>query len=321
VDIVTLTDPRAFAAVQGDGAEAFERQLRALADDGRTRPEWWFVARDGGQTVGRVAFTTDERVDLDDRGARTGDPPTETALAGLWLRWRQDDVIVGPRLLATTVPRIAHLGPPVDARVNAEIHEHVDRRRTVLEAAGFGLFQEKIGFVWRDQGQPIVVPDRLTYRSLAATGRDAFVDALARAGDATLDRNDRYYLALVGARRWGEEMMGYLEEGDERSWRLAYDARDELVGYVMLSVFDEEDVGTVTHIGVLPEHRGNGYAGDLLQRATLDARDRGLREILSDVDTENGPMQAAMERGGHMQGVRPWRVWHYRFPAPATPST
>ena len=42
---------------------------------------------------------------------------------------------------------------------------------------------------------------------------------------------------------------------------------------------------------------------------------RGFTSILSDTDVLNAPMIAAFERAGHYAGVRPWHVWHYRYPA------
>ncbi len=305
-------DASAFAALQGEGAAAFEEQLSGLLAQGLARPEWWFVAEQAGTPVGRVAFMTDSPTP--DAGSAT-DPLMEAFLIGLWLRWGTDDLEVGPRLLSAALPSVAALGPPIDARVNAESQSHPDRRRAVLEAAGFGLFQEKLGFVWQDEGSPVPLGDRLIFRSLPEVGESAFAAALSAGCAETLDRNDRYFYDLTGAQRWGEVMMGFLGPDDAPTWRLAYDADGRLVGYVMLSAFDD-DVATITHIGVLPEHRRQGYIVDLLARATADALTRGFSSILSDVDTENLPMRAAMERAGHLPGVRPWHVWHYRFPPP-----
>lgn len=305
-----------FAAIQEDGAEALEARLRQLHDDGLTRPEWWFVMQKDGETVGRVAYMTDSPIEIDEYGGLIGDPPLETALVGLWLRWGKDDAIHGPRLLAQTTPRISRFGPPVDARVNAAVHDHPDRRRLVLESVGYGIFQEKVGHLWKDDGQAIAQSDRVHFRTIADVGRDEFAAVLGRGVVDTLDRNDRYFRELVTRQRWGHEMLGYLGDGDEDSWHLAYDAEGAVVGYVMLSAFDEKGVATITHVGIVPEQRGQGYAGDLLLRAGADARRRGFREILSDVDVQNEPMRAAMERAGHHTSLTDWHVWHYRFPSP-----
>ena len=79
--------------------------------------------------------------------------------------------------------------------------------------------------------------------------------------------------------------------------------------------FDDEGTGTIVHVGVLPEARGHGYITDLLAAANRAARERGYARMLSDVDTENAPMLAAMERAGHRRDRRDWHVWHDRLTA------
>ena len=128
----------------------------------------------------------------------------------------------------------------------------------------------------------------------------------------TLDRNDRYYLALTGERGWANEMFGFLAPDDLASSYLALDIADRPAGFVLLGAFDEPATASIFHIGVLPEQRGHGYIDDLLVRANLAARERGFESILSDVDVENAPMRAAMVRARHLEGRRPWHVWHYR---------
>lgn len=313
----SLTGLDAFAALEEEGAESLATRLRKLEADGLTRPEWWYIMEKGDEPIGRVAYMTDSPLELDEHGGLIGDPPLETALVGLWLRWGKDDAIYGPRLLAQTTPQFARFGPPVDARVNSAVHDHPEKRRRVLEAVGFGIFQEKVGHLWRDTGEPIEQGDRLIFRTLDEVGREDFAAAISLGIADTLDRNDRYFRELVGPERWGEEMLRFLGDGDEASWRLAYDTDGQLAGYVMLSAFDEEGVATIAHIGVVPEQRGNRYSTDLLLRASADARERGFREILSDVDVDNQPMLDAMVRAGHLPGLREWHVWHYRFPAPS----
>src|SRR6201999_157814 len=41
-------------------------------------------------------------------------------------------------------------------------------------------------------------------------------------------------------------------------------------------------------------------------------RGRGFEEMLSDVDTLNQPMIDTMRKAGHLDGVRPWHISHYR---------
>ena len=68
---------------------------------------------------------------------------------------------------------------------------------------------------------------------------------------------------------------------------------------------------------MLPEHRGHQYGRDLLHAATSAAHNRGFQEMLCDVDTLNQPMINTMRNAGHLDGLRPWHIWHYRTQVPA----
>ena len=81
------------------------------------------------------------------------------------------------------------------------------------------------------------------------------------------------------------------------------------MGFVAVSPFSEPETATIVHVGVLPEQRGNSYIDDLLAKGTSTAQHAGFTKILSDVDTLNFPMLAAMERGGYLSDARPWHVW------------
>lgn len=93
-------------------------------------------------------------------------------------------------------------------------------------------------------------------------------------------------------------------------WRLLWSPPDA-AGFVAVSDFDGSGTATIAFIGSLPEHRGNGHVDDLMAAGTAAAQRNGFTAMLSDVDTENTPMLAAMERAGHHAGVRPWHVWHH----------
>ena len=56
------------------------------------------------------------------------------------------------------------------------------------------------------------------------------------------------------------------------------------------------DIG---YIGVLPAHRGRGYAGDLLIEASRLLVEDGAGEIDAMTDVGNAPMAAAFERCGY----------------------
>ena len=273
-------------------------------DDGSGRPEWTLLAEDAGRPVARVAlFTEPFGCGLDLREGR---------LAGLWVDRRSPSHADAARMLLDEAADLAgDVTPFIERRLNPEVHTDIPFWRTALEHAGFALFHEKEGFVWTDDGGALPAPRRLSFTSLTEVGRPAYASAMAATIPGTLDRNDRFYLEACGPAAWGTEMVGAADPADERAWLLAHERDGRLAGYVGVGGF-EEGVGTIVHIGVVPDRRGRGYVDELLRAANQAARDLGYRSMLSDVDTENAPMLAAMERNGHRRGIRPWHVWAYR---------
>ena len=277
--------------------------MRGLWADGSGRPAWTLVAEDDGPPIGRAALLSEP--------FGCGLPILEGQVAGLWLDWDRPEHARAAAALLDAVAELARgVMPFVERRLNPEVHRDVDRWREVLEGGAFTLFQEKEGFAWTDEGGP-ARPTRLEFRPLAEVGRAAFASAMAEAIGGTLDRNDRFYVDACSEAGWGRQMVEFAAPVDELSWLLGYEPDGTLVGYVGVSEF-EEGVATIAHIGVVPARRGRGYVDDLLLAANAAARARGYRQMLSDVDTENRPMLAAMERNGHRRGVRPWHVWAYR---------
>ncbi len=298
------SDELAWLTALDPDAPEFEAQLRAIWDDGAGRPDWTLVAEDEGRPLARGALW------IEPLGC--GLSTVEGRIAGLWLDWRAPAHGEAAAALLDAIAELARpVTPFIERRLNPEVHARVADWRSVLEAARFGVFHEKEGFVWTDAGQPLTEPARVRFRPLSEVGRDAFATAMASGIRGTLDRNDRFYVDACGVDGWGREMVGFLEPGDEGSWLLAYEPDGTLAGYVAVGSF-EPGVATIVHVGVVPERRGRGYSDDLLAAANLAARRRGDRSILSDVDTENEPMLAAMQRNGHHRGVRPWHVWAYR---------
>ncbi len=292
-----------FAAIDPE-TPALAAELRELWDNGSGRPEWTLVADAGGQPLGRVALLTEP--------LGCGLPTLEGRLTGLWLDWSAPAHGEVARALLDAVAELARpVTPFVERRLNPEVHRDVERWRSVLEDAGFVLFQEKSGFVWTDDGAALVPPERLEFRSIVDVGPDVYAAAMGSVIGGTLDRNDQYYLDACGHEGWGREMVGALEPGGEPGWLLAHEADGTLAGYVAVGEF-EDRIGTIVHIGVAPERRGRGYIDELLRAANRAARQLGFRSMLSDVDVLNAPMVAAMERNGHRSGVRNWHVWAMR---------
>ena len=301
------------------GGDDIVDSARRMADAGTSGPDRWLVAERDGQAVGRLGVVAE------DAGCELG--LVEHILFGIWLgdggpdAARETGAALGRAAVATLPPG----RQTIDLWSNSERHQEIEARRALLASVGGRLFQEKVGFQWEDDGRDIPDSGRLRFEDLGSVGPTVYGALMGRCQAGTLDRNDRYYLGLCGPDAWGRQMLDYLVPGHEASWLLARDLEDREVGFVAVGPFDDQGTGTIVHIGVLPDARGRGYVTDLLAAANRAARERGYARMLSDVDTENPPMRAAMERAGHRAGQRTWHVWHDRLtvvlPADGTPVT
>jgi mycothiol synthase len=93
---------------------------------------------------------------------------------------------------------------------------------------------------------------------------------------------------------------------DPALWLLARDG-GEPVGALTANVWG--DRGWVNELGVLPSHRGRGIAAALLARTFATFADRGCREALLSVDSENPTGATALYERAGMRTVWRWEQW------------
>ena len=307
--IHTVSSLDEFVGFPGE-PEGFPASVADLWSSGRSGPDFCFVARAGGERLGRIGFRVEHTLP-EHVGAELDSLPEQEVFAyGLELPWQGDWRGTGDPLLETALGWAKQeLPDDPQLRINAETHSHVERRRAMVEEAGFLLFQEKEGVLWSDSGRPVRVPARLRYFTMAEIGSEPVVELVSSVAAETLDRNDRHYSSHMSSEDWARVYVSLFERPELTVLGFV---EDEPVGFAAVSPFDEGATATITFIGVAPEHRGNGFVDDLLLEATARAAGAGFRRILSDVDVENLPMLAAMERCGHRAKDTPWHVWHYR---------
>jgi ribosomal protein S18 acetylase RimI-like enzyme len=184
-----------------------------------------------------------------------------------------------------------------------QFQHHPGKRLEVLEGAGFAFRRETDRFHRRGE-EPPPVPGRLSFRTLQEVGEAAFVDAMMRVSEGTLDREIRKERTRLGplwaARDFFDDARRV--EHDPSWWRLAYDGPGEdLAGLVMPA--EPPGFLTIFYVGVVPEMRGRGYVDELLAAGTaalLGARAQGGGEkpLWADTDVTNAPMAAAFGRAG-----------------------
>jgi mycothiol synthase len=71
----------------------------------------------------------------------------------------------------------------------------------------------------------------------------------------------------------------------------------------------EENRGWVSELGVLRSHRGRGIGAALLRRAFAAFADRGLRDVMLNVDAENPTGATQLYERAGMRVVNRWDLW------------
>lgn len=303
----TVHDAADFGA-PGDPSN-YNDQVDHLFAVGLSQPAWCFVMDDGQDRVGRIGFRVEPT--MSDPTWLGTLPEYELSAFGLDLAWNDDFETPGRILFGAAAAALEGTVPDLlEIRTNNELHPHHRERRGLLGALGFDLFIEKQGFTWAGDVSEVEVPARLTFRTVADVGVDEYRQVMGRCGQGTLDRNDRYYWDGCGPENWARQMTEYIADDDRDMWLIGY-LGNEPAGYVAVGS-NEEWGSTINHIGVVPEHRGNGYIDDLIAAGTAAAQEQGITSMLSDVDVVNAPMVNAMRRAGHREDARPWHVWAYR---------
>lgn len=270
--------------------------LRSMFAAGSMRREWCFVAEEEGRPLGRVAFWTLPGMD------------EPFALVLLDVDWEGDYIDVGTLLLRDVLNEARRLGAKDlehvldDPPMRPQFQHHPEERVELLRSVGFSLGRETDRFEWRGE-EPPAVPDRLQFRTLEEVGEAAFVEAMRRVSEGTLDREIRGERERLGSQLAAREFFADARrvKHEPSWWRLAYSEPGDLVGLVMPA--EPPGFLTVFYVGVVPEMRGRGYGDDLLAAGTatlLDCRTSGGDEkpLRADTDVANAPMAAAFERGG-----------------------
>lgn len=287
--------------VEAAGAPDHRKEIREYLETmfaaDSMRPGWCFVVEDAGHPLGRVALWTLPGME------------EPFALVLLDVPWSGNYLDVGRRLLEDVLGEARRLGageiehvldaPPM----KPQFQHHSEKRTELLESVEFTLRRETDRFEWRGV-EPPVEPGRLSFRTLEEVGEEAFVGAIAKVSEGTLDRADREERERLGPEVAAREFFDDAESvGHEPSWwRLAYDEPDgEFVGLVMPA--EPPGFLTIFYVGVAPGMRGRGYVDDLLAAGTatlLDARAKAGNEkpLRADTDVANAPMAAAFGRAG-----------------------
>jgi GNAT superfamily N-acetyltransferase/RimJ/RimL family protein N-acetyltransferase len=276
-----------------DHRSEIEQYLDRMFAAGSMRTEWCFIAEEEDRPVGRGAFWTLPGMEQ------------SFALVLLDVDWEGVYTAVGTRLLQYTLDAARALGAEdiehvIDAPpIRPQFQHHAQKRIGLLKSAGFYLRRETGRYEWRGT-EPPTEPGRLSFLALEEVGEEAFIEAMERVSENTLDQEIRAEREKLGTKRAAQEFFddaGRVQH-DASWWRLAYAPNGDLAGLIMPA--EPPGFLTIFYVGVVPGMRGRGYVNDLLAAgtATLLAAGKNDKPLIADTDISNAPMAAAFERAG-----------------------
>lgn len=280
------------------------------SDQRQYRPEWTWLAVDdasgaplavavwwGAPTANAPGaldgFVTSESVPVADR----------TDLAAAVLRAGQEAFAAGAVGQARRPPEY-HVFVPGDWRERPEVVAALEWRVEAARRAGLSDLLERLRYEWTPQAGIPEPSQRLTFH--AEPDDEVFAGLLAAVLTDSLDHTSVLEAAAVGAEAQARSDIEFYRDvmiGERSWWRIAKDADGVTVGFG----FPSRNPGAhvVGYMGVLPEHRGKGYGGDILDEIVrILALEAGAEMVRSDTDLANVPMAAAMERAGFVNFAR-----------------
>ncbi|MFI1920985.1 GNAT family N-acetyltransferase [Streptomyces sp. NPDC020377] len=260
--------------------------LRAADAFGRItyRPDWKRVALRDGRVVARAVWW--------------GGPEDTEPLVVEWFDFADGEEEAAAELLRTAPWQVGlELVMPGGWRDDPALRAAAEARHRAARAAGHTPLVERFVYRWTPE---CGLPDRPGRLSFAPEPDDAvFFDALRRIHSDTLDAHARKAIGEGGLDQAAQEEIDFFRwcPSPREWWQVARTPRGELAG---IHIPAHNPSGPcVGFIGVLPEHRGHGYAYDLLAECTHYLVERGAEFIAAATDQGNFPMAAHFAKAGY----------------------
>ena len=263
------------------GPAAFGARYSEIAARGNYRPANTWVALRDGVVVARAAWW--------------GRPQDDAPAVLDWFDFTDPDAAV-QLLRAAPGPAEYSLALPPDWRDQPAVAEAARARIAAAEAVGMTPLVERYGYRWTTARGLPARPGRLEFRP---EPDDAVIlDIFRRVHQGSLDAHAQRAIAASGLDAAAAEDLEILRlmPSPRAWWRLAT-ADGELVGLTVPSRNYTDPV--IGYVAVLPEHRGHGYAYDLLVEATQLLVAEGADRIVANTDVTNLPMAATFAKAGY----------------------
>ncbi len=173
----------------------------------------------------------------------------------------------------------------------------------------------KVPFVWEEPKPLIEVPSRLEFKAAKTLSHEVLLSIVAQVMESSLDASDRKQVMERGSRQIAEQFLAESKDGfsyQDEWWQVGISSDDRITGFVFPVIYqgsakNDLEEATIYYIGVLPEHRGQGFATDLLLKGTRILQDVGIWRVFCDTDVNNAPMLSTFERAGYQQHSKPWQ--------------
>ena len=163
--------------------------------------------------------------------------------------------------------------------------------RTALDSAGWRLLVERRHYSFAPA--PDLAADAVTdlrFERMSDAEDPRLVACHREVMRDTLDAHDRALIDRHGFDRACEESLQFLVTADPVDRiHLAFNCSGEVVGMVSGDVLPQQR-GVVNFVGVVRDHRGHGYGGQLLAWQTQQVLASGATILIADTDNENVPM-------------------------------
>lgn len=258
---------------------------------GNYRPEWSWIAEQDGQSIGRAVWwgsaTADRPATLDCLlVAHTAEPPEN----------------VGAALIRAGIEAFG-VGPALEFKVDVDVDwvsdptavQAVRWRERAARAGGFRRTTERVSFARTDAGPR---PDRSRRLLFIPATDEVFRSMFARVAAGSLDAHTIDMVIREGVDNLADDdLKFYLSlPGNRDTWQIATQRDGATVGFIIptRTAYD----ASISYLGVLPEHRGQGYVHDLLAEMVHVHHDDGQQRIVGTTDAANTPMRAAFDRAG-----------------------
>ncbi|WP_051839258.1 GNAT family N-acetyltransferase [Streptomyces sp. NRRL F-5126] len=279
-----------------------DEELAGDLDAGRRHTSWLWMALHDGRVVARAGWWARQRgdgpmlLDVFDIDADTGADNGAGTGPG-----------IGAALLEAAMAQLFPDGrprPDYGRYLTPGWHEDREEARAVavrteaLARTGARPLVERLRLEWVPAAEVPAASARLRFREVAC--RAELVELMTSVLDGTLDAHSRRDLAAMSAERCAREQYdGELARyrSPRQWWRVATLPTGEPVGFVVPARNAYGPI--IAYLGVLPAHRGRGYADDVLAEGTRVLAASGARRVRASTDVANAPMAAAFARAGY----------------------